>query len=175
MADDTSQKRAGRPPTHLLKVKERNGNGKSTIGVGWLNKDGSPRIRPVGSLWGCTMIERQPYREIVCTASAPPARCAQDANRPVAKLTNTNGPWWYRHGFPPPELCVVMVILATMTAACGIATYLDAERIAAQPPSVLPDERLQYDRWHQRPGGGVMYRLDTESSGGLADDHSCRQ
>jgi hypothetical protein len=28
-------------PTHLVKVKERNGKGKATIGVGWLNEDGS--------------------------------------------------------------------------------------------------------------------------------------
>jgi hypothetical protein len=34
----------GRPPTHLLKVKERDGKGKTTIGVGWLNEDGSMSI-----------------------------------------------------------------------------------------------------------------------------------
>ena len=32
MADDASQKKPGKPPTHLLKVKERSGKGKTTIG-----------------------------------------------------------------------------------------------------------------------------------------------
>ena len=33
--------RAGKKPTHLLKVKQRDGDGKTTVGVGWLNEDGS--------------------------------------------------------------------------------------------------------------------------------------
>jgi hypothetical protein len=32
------------PPTHKLRVKEREGKGTNSIGVGWLNKDGSMRI-----------------------------------------------------------------------------------------------------------------------------------
>jgi hypothetical protein len=32
-------------PTHLLKVKERNGEGRTTIGAGWLNPDGSMSIQ----------------------------------------------------------------------------------------------------------------------------------
>lgn len=32
-------------PTHQLKVKEREGHGQTTIGVGWANKDGSISIR----------------------------------------------------------------------------------------------------------------------------------
>lgn len=40
-------------PTHLLKVKERDGNHKGTIGVGWLNNDGSISI----ALNPCTCIQ----------------------------------------------------------------------------------------------------------------------
>ena len=40
---------SGKKPTHVLKVKEREGNGKTTIGVGWLNDDGSMSISLHGS------------------------------------------------------------------------------------------------------------------------------
>ena len=32
---------SSRPPTHILKVMQREGKGKGRIGVGWLNDDGS--------------------------------------------------------------------------------------------------------------------------------------
>jgi hypothetical protein len=32
-------------PTHLLKVKEREGEGKTTIGAGWMREDGSVSIK----------------------------------------------------------------------------------------------------------------------------------
>jgi hypothetical protein len=43
---------SGKKPTHVLKVKEREGNGKTTIGVGWLNDDGSMSI----SLHPCVIL-----------------------------------------------------------------------------------------------------------------------
>lgn len=30
-----------KPPTHRLRVRERNGKNRGTIGSGWMNKDGS--------------------------------------------------------------------------------------------------------------------------------------
>ena len=43
---------SGKKPTHVLKVKEREGNGKTRIGVGWLNDDGSMSI----SLHSCVIL-----------------------------------------------------------------------------------------------------------------------
>jgi hypothetical protein len=49
MTDDV---KPGRKPTHVLKVKERNGPAKNTIGVGWLNDDGSMSV----SLHPCVVL-----------------------------------------------------------------------------------------------------------------------
>ena len=42
-------------PTHLLKVKEREGEGKTTIGVGWMRTDGSMSV----SLNPCVVLSWQ--------------------------------------------------------------------------------------------------------------------
>lgn len=39
-----SDRGPGQKPTHLLKVKEREGEGKTTIGAGWMRQDGSVSI-----------------------------------------------------------------------------------------------------------------------------------